>query len=127
MDFRQYLENVINNEPKTHTASGKPVSHFAMCCYFKSGEKPKFTYRGDQTLQIFKAGKYNNLTNELEALLLKYQLIQSNIKSCKIWNNKNSQLEQLIFDQNEFGQINVDKIGFELSKLRQNNDKNKTR
>lgn len=116
MDFSQFLENMLNNEPKTHTQSGKPVSHFSMCCYFHSGKKEKFTYRGDQTMKMLKAGGHD-VKNELHALIIKYKKIYNQIKSCKIWNNRNNQLEQLIFDQDELGQININKLEIEYKKL----------
>ncbi|MDI1305395.1 MAG: hypothetical protein PSX42_11205 [bacterium] len=118
MDFSEFLTDVLAKEPKTHTESGKQVSQFTMTCVFNvANPHSKWTYRGDQTLLKYQASGSCNIKNELEALILKAQTIKENIKSCKIYNNKNGMLNQLIFDQSSDGRININRLHDELAKL----------
>jgi len=69
---------------KLRTNSGKPVSLFTLVCFFVDGKN--FTYRGDRTLTTYKFNG-RQLTDELQALLLKFQEIGHRCQKATLYRN----------------------------------------
>lgn len=122
MDFSEYLTNVLTAEPKQTTSAGKKVSHYTMLCYFRPGGKQtKWNYRGDNYLIECRALGITGVTNQLEALMFKYDTIKDRIVSCKIFNNHYPPRQQMIFCEQSDGNVPVNLIRQELRKLKESN------